>query len=176
MVKKSLFAFCLAILMAVPMYPSHSSDDAAVKKHMINRAIEDFSLPYLYKEELCNIDTLKGEVHIVVFFASWCPFCRSEHPFIMDLAKEYSNVSFVGIAYKDREKKTKKFLEDHGNPFQHVLMDQKASLSKTWGLKGIPAFFIIDKNAQIRYHKSGGIDKEVFESQALPILNALKAE
>lgn len=143
---------------------------------MINREIADFELPLVgEKGKLMNKAGLQGKIQCVVFFATWCPFCRSEHPGILKLKDKYPDLNFIAVAFKDREKKIKRYLETSGNPYAFIINDEKGDLSKNWGLKGIPAFFLLDENANIRYHKSGGINMEAFDTEVFPIIQKLKS-
>ena len=45
---------------------------------------------------------------MINFFASWCPPCKVEHPFLLELSKEFS---IYGIAKKDNFIDINKWLE-----------------------------------------------------------------
>jgi thiol-disulfide isomerase/thioredoxin len=56
-------------------------------------------------------DTLKGKVHVVEFWATWCGPCRVGMPHISSLQEEYADdVTFVGVT-RENEAKVTDFLQ-----------------------------------------------------------------
>ena len=79
-------------------------DAAQVPSALIGKPAPEFDLPPIEGMEggLKTAD-LRGEVAMVNVFASWCPPCQQEHPFLMRLAR--AGVPVYGINIKDRPKK-----------------------------------------------------------------------
>ena len=104
-----------------------------------------FETPDFYKNELINENTL-GEFYIVNFFASWCKPCLAEHPLLMEMKKK--GVQIIGINFRDDEENFKKWINDHGNPFEYILRDD-GTIAYEMGLIGVPeTFFIVNKIIQ----------------------------
>ena len=78
---------------------------------------------------------------------------------IMEFCKAFNEKtkSFMGkpvpvviTVYKDLIKKNAKiFLDDLGNPYDIILMDQDGTISIEWGAYGVPETFIIDSELNI---------------------------
>ena len=114
---------------------------------------------------------LAGEVSLVNVFASWCPPCRSEHPLLMDLARE--GVAIYGINYKDKPEDALRFLTELGNPYRAIGTDTTGRAVIDWGVYGYPETFVIDKGGRIRYKHIGPITPHDLEAKIRPILERL---
>lgn len=86
-------------------------------------------------------DLEKG-VFVVNVFASWCAPCRVEHPLLMKLAEE-GRVRLYGLAYKDPEEQTLRFLNGLGNPYAAVGADLSGRVGIDWGVYGVPETFVV---------------------------------
>jgi|TARA_B110001450_G_C17381413_1_gene383876 cytochrome c biogenesis protein CcmG, thiol:disulfide interchange protein DsbE len=132
----------------------------------INKKIEmptfvakDFnSSTYLDSEKIFNEDTF----YIINIWASWCVPCRTEHPFLMRLSKNQS-VKLIGVNYKDSIDNAKKFIDEFGNPYSQIIIDNDGTLSIEFGAYGVPETFIIDKGKKIIKKFTGPINQDIVE-------------
>ena len=106
--------------------------------------------------------------YIINIWASWCVPCRTEHPLLMKLSKNQS-VKLVGLNYKDNLNNAKKFIDEFGNPYSQIIIDNDGTLSVEFGAYGVPETFLIDKNKVIIKKFIGPIDKEIVEEIKLII-------
>ena len=83
------------------------------------------------------------DVYIVNFFASWCKPCLAEHPLLMELQSK--GVQIIGINFRDDEDNFVQWINDHGNPFFHIIRDD-GSIAYEMGLIGVPETFFIEKS------------------------------
>ena len=83
------------------------------------------------------------DVYIVNFFASWCKPCLAEHPLLMELHSK--GVQIIGINFRDDEDNFVQWINDHGNPFFHIIRDD-GSIAYEMGLIGVPETFFIEKS------------------------------
>ena len=95
---------------------------------------------------------LKGkeldDFFIVNFFASWCKPCLAEHPLLMELKAK--GIKVIGINFRDDEDNFNEWIEEHGNPFFHVIRDD-GTIAYEMGLIGVPeTYFIENLNIQKR--------------------------
>tara|TARA_B110001450_G_C17441850_1_gene408287 strand:+ start:80 stop:601 length:522 start_codon:yes stop_codon:yes gene_type:complete len=113
---------------------------------------------YLNSEEIFKEDTF----YIVNIWASWCVPCRKEHSLLMELSKNQS-VKLIGLNYKDNIKNAKIFINELGNPYSQILIDDDGTLSVEFGAYGVPETFLINKNKKIIGKFIGPLNQETFE-------------
>jgi thiol-disulfide isomerase/thioredoxin len=104
--------------------------------------------------EPAPLELLGGRVVALYFFASWCPNCAKELPFMLDLAKRFTpkGVVFVGATDHSRgqtAESVKKYLVDSKIPYA-VLM-QNGTVSTDYGLPSIPHLLLIDRAGRVRW-------------------------
>jgi len=100
--------------------------------------------------------------YIVNIWASWCVPCRKEHPLLMELSKNQS-VKLIGLNYRDNLNNAKKFINELGNPYSQILIDNDGILGVEFGAYGVPETFLIDKNKKIIKKFIGQINQEIID-------------
>ncbi|RZJ02376.1 MAG: DsbE family thiol:disulfide interchange protein [Brevundimonas sp.] len=113
-----------------------------------------------------------GRPMLVNVFASWCLPCRVEHPQLMALKAR--GVAVVGVAWKDEPVNTRAFLDELGDPYSMVLVDQEGRAGIDLGITGAPETFAVNAMGQVVAKASGPlvdqaeIDRLVAAIQAPP--------
>ena len=127
------------------------------KKNVPIFEAKDFnSNVYLNSEKIFEEDIF----YIINIWASWCVPCRTEHPLLMKLSKNQT-VKLVGLNYKDNLINAKDFINEFGNPYSQIIIDNDGTLSVEFGAYGVPETFIIDKNKKIIRKFVGPINEEI---------------
>ena len=98
----------------------------------------------------------KNKPTIVNFFASWCPPCRVEHPQIIHLKKQH-DLQVIGIAFKDTNDSVDTYLEELGDPYDVVIVDDNGDLGYQWLIHGAPETFFINNDNVIVHNHAGPI-------------------
>ena len=98
---------------------------------------------YINKEISLGELIKKNNFSIINIWASWCPPCRNEHPYLIDLQK-INNINVIGINYRDLEINAKKFLKDLGNPYSEILVDPDGTKSIELGAYGVPETYLVN--------------------------------
>ena len=124
-------------------------------------ALADY--PPLTREDLTS-----GDVSVVNFWASWCPPCRAEHPYLLELAGSGTRV--FGVNFKDTEAQAAGYLADDGNPFLGVSFDPQGRTAIDWGVTAPPETFIIDGDGTVLYRFVGPLVGSAREQQFIPEL------
>jgi len=152
-------SFCFVIFYKGLNNPNTYSPKIKDKKNIPIFEAKDFnSGSYLNSEKIFEEDIF----YIVNIWASWCVPCRTEHPLLMKLNKNQS-VKLIGLNYKDNLSNAKKFIDEFGNPYSQIIIDNDGTLSVEFGAYGVPETFIIDKNKKIIKKFLGPINKEIVE-------------
>ena len=89
---------------------------------------------------------------LVYFWASWCPVCKLQQDKINAIASDYPVIT---IAMQSEDNAAmKKFMLEQKLSFA-VINDQPGVLANRYGIRGVPAAFIIDADNNIAFAESG---------------------
>ncbi|MGV3742750.1 MAG: DsbE family thiol:disulfide interchange protein [Burkholderiaceae bacterium] len=116
-------------------------------------------------------EKMKGKVWVMNVFASWCSACVIEHPRLIKLIED-KRVHLVGLAYKDIPEETRRWLDQHGNPYAHIALDVKGNVGIDYGVYGVPETYVIDAQGIIRVRHTGPITNAFIEQEILPLLHS----
>tara|TARA_Y100001935_G_C17245436_1_gene478047 strand:- start:674 stop:1156 length:483 start_codon:yes stop_codon:yes gene_type:complete len=123
--------------------------DQSEKKEKLKTKIPEliFETPGFYSQEKLKKEEL-SDLFIINFFASWCKPCLAEHPLLMEM--QAKGIKIIGINFRDDEENLIKWINEHGNPFFHVIIDD-GSIAYDMGLIGVPeTYFISEFNIQTK--------------------------
>jgi peroxiredoxin len=124
------------------------------------RPAPDFGLPDT-DGKLHTLSDYRGKVVLLNFWATWCPPCRHEMPSMQTLFQELKDKPFQVLACDQQEDGDTVFSFTgllNPEPTFPILMDSKSSVSKKYGVPGLPTSFLIDKKGNIAYRAVGGRD------------------
>jgi len=110
----------------------------------------------------------RNSFYIINIWASWCAPCRREHPLLMKLSKNKA-VKLIGLNYKDNINNAKKFINELGNPYSQILIDQYGTLAVEFGAYGVPETFLINQDKIIVKKFVGPINQQIIDEIKLII-------
>jgi thiol-disulfide isomerase/thioredoxin len=105
------------------------------------------------------LQSFRGKVVVLNFWATWCEPCRAEMPSLNKLRQSFEGKPVVVLAVNvgEGEGRIKEFLGKVPVEFP-VLLDRDAAASKAWKVRMLPATFILDREGRIRYSHAGERD------------------
>ncbi|MGS0726716.1 DsbE family thiol:disulfide interchange protein, partial [Shewanella sp. 0m-11] len=139
------------------------------------KPIPAFQLEVLESGDTVSNETLKGKVGLLNVWATWCPSCKYEHPFLMTLARK-NILPIYGINYRDDRPLAIRELSREGNPYAINIYDHDGRLGLDLGVYGAPESFLVDHKGIIRYRYAGPIDRNVWKETLYPMVQQLQAE
>ena len=101
--------------------------------------------------EKIALDSLRGKVVLVNFWATSCPGCIHEMPELVKTYRKFEARGFETIAVAmsyDPLEYVRQFSEKNGLPFK-VALDKDGSAAQVFGARVTPTTFIIDKQGKI---------------------------
>ncbi|WP_134088621.1 TlpA disulfide reductase family protein [Olivibacter sp. XZL3] len=142
----------------------------SIREHIAKMATykdaPDFELLNLRGEKVSLAD-MRGKVVVLDFWATWCQPCIRSFPGMKAAQEHYADDNEVQFLFMNTWERTKgykanvaAFIEKNNYPFEVLFDDQKDSetgenLAAKFGVQGIPAKFILDKEGKIRFSLMG---------------------
>lgn len=149
----SLRAFLVAALFAA------TSAASAVEP---GEAAPNFRLTPFASAAPVSLADYSGKVVLVDFWASWCSPCRQSLPLYDTLRRDFRSADFAILAVNLDEDTAaaKAFLREH--PIKYTtLQNPQSDVAKTYGLKGMPSSYLIDRAGIVRQRRIGFEPKDI---------------
>jgi peroxiredoxin len=101
----------------------------------------------------------RGKVVVINFWATWCEPCRDEMPSMQRLKNRLAGKPFVVLAVNvgESEARIGEFLQKLPLDFT-FLRDHSSAVMKAWGVRGLPASFVVGPDGRIRYSHIGELN------------------
>ncbi len=158
----------LALALGVVFYAGLGKDPSKLESARIGQNVPAFELSLLREsEQWVGPEVLKGETVLLNVWATWCPSCRQEHPYLNELAEK--GVPLVGLNYKDERESALGWLSDLGDPYRFNIYDPEGSLGFDLGVYGSPETYLIDGDGIVRYRHVGVVNERVWENELKPL-------
>jgi thiol-disulfide isomerase/thioredoxin len=93
-----------------------------------------------------------GKPVLLYFWATWCPICDLQKSSIQSIAQEYPVISIA--SWSEGQTEVSRYMQENDLTFP-VMLDEDGQLAQSFGLKGVPASFILSPDGQINYVETG---------------------
>lgn len=122
---------------------------------LIGKPVPAFELQSLDDPDRLYRNTdLAGRPFVLNVWASWCPSCSVEHPWVRQLGADI-DAPLVGLNWKDRREDARNWLSSHGDVWDIQLHDPTGRFGIDLGVYGAPETFVVDAQGIIRYKLVG---------------------
>ncbi|MGL6174325.1 MAG: cytochrome c biogenesis protein CcdA [Cellulosilyticaceae bacterium] len=141
--------------------------------------VEEENIPapdFTLMDQYGNAHTLsayKGKTVFLNFWATWCPPCKAEMPYIEELYYEYGenegDVVILGVAMpkmgrEGTREEIMKFLEENKYTFPVVFDESEFhDIAYQYYINAFPTTFIINKEGHVEGYMPGGMNKEMMQ-------------
>lgn len=100
-----------------------------------------------------------GKVVLVNFWATWCEPCRHEMPSIQRLRDRLAGKPFAVfmVNVDEPDARVRRFLSETSVDLP-VLLDPGKKATTQWGVRVLPASFLVGPDGRVRYRLIGDID------------------
>ena len=121
-----------------------------------------------------SLDSLRGKVVVLDFWASWCIPCRTSFPFLDSLQSKYGSkgLSVVGLTLEENEDGIRAFLDAVPVSFV-VVRDPSGMAGESFNVVAMPTTFLLDRQGRVAARFEGG-DKQThakLESAVVTLLS-----
>ncbi|MDX2349789.1 MAG: DsbE family thiol:disulfide interchange protein [Porticoccus sp.] len=156
------------IVLALFLFNGLERDPNAMPSALIDRPIPDFSLAVLSDENKQVDQTIfQGKPALLNVWATWCVSCRVEHPYLNKLSEQ--GIRIIGLNYKDDIVAARQWLEEKGDPYALIIVDDTGRMGLDLGVFGAPETYVVDSTGTIRYKHVGVVDDRVWKKYLLPV-------
>jgi thiol-disulfide isomerase/thioredoxin len=103
-----------------------------------------------------NLEAERGNVVLVNFWATWCEPCRSEMPAFQRLADDLRDRPFTiyAVDLQEDEPTIQAFVREIGWRLP-TMIDDDGTVTRLYGVRALPATFLIDRNGVLRQQRLG---------------------
>ena len=142
---------------------SFANEVSDIKNLIINKEYKKYdSLTFLNaKNQKINLNSYKGNLIILNFWATWCAPCKEEMPSLDALLNNdrLNNLKIFPINVgKDNLEKSESFFKDLNIKNLEIYFDSPSTLAKKLSLRGIPTSIILNKEGEEFARIIGSID------------------
>ena len=148
-------------------FPGEPEDAAAAGKP----AKLDFTLKDMNGVDV-NLESFKGKVILLNFWATWCGPCRAEIPSLVELQQQYKDdLVVLGLSVDDTAEKLLPYAAEFKMNYPVLVGNGREDVQEAFGpLFGIPVSVIIGRDGIIARKHSGIATKEQIEREIKTLL------
>jgi len=108
---------------------------------------------------------------IVLFWATWCPYCKSLMPHLQSILDEYGEgVQVLALNFRE-DSDPVEFMSDYG--YQFLLIPDADEVAGSWGVKGTPGLFLAEPSGRVVFSR-GAIPREAWPAERFSNNDELK--
>jgi thiol-disulfide isomerase/thioredoxin len=130
---------------------------------LVGQPAPDFTMTLLETGEDVSISDYLGRPILVNYWATWCPPCRREMPFLQAMHDKYADQGFAVLAVDAGEKvppsmmldTINRYINSAGLTFPVLYGDNTYDVQREWSVLGLPGSFMIDTNGIVTAYHSG---------------------
>lgn len=93
-----------------------------------------------------------GQPVALHFWAEWCSICKLEEPSIASLSADWP---VLGVAMQSGNAERVAQVQRQRGMAWPTAVDAQGTLSRSWGVRSVPALVVIDADGQVRFATSG---------------------
>lgn len=156
--KVAILGFLVAIFLPFIVSDLFAYRGLGDAKEALREKAPDFALKDLQDRNF-KLSDHKGKPVLLIFGATWCPYCRDEIPRLKEIYAGYGKKGLVmaNIDIQESRDKVSRFADKYKLPYR-VLLDETADVAKNYGVRGVPTMVLIDKQGMIVCRKCPSVE------------------
>lgn len=113
----------------------------------VGKKTASFSLQDMFSDSI-SLEDYKDKYVLIDFWASWCEPCRAEHPFLIEMYKQYEPLNFdiISVSIDKNIDNWKRAIKEDKLMWNNVLdlKDGESIVAPKYGVKAIPTNFLLN--------------------------------
>lgn len=156
-VARGLAAVFTALVLALPLSAPQA---AGAERLEVNMPAPPFELEGMDGSRI-SLESLKGKVVLLNFWATWCAPCVNEMPYMEEAhsAGKDRGLVVIGVNVYQKADRVERFLEKTGISFT-IGLDPKGKMARDYGVSAIPATFLLGRDGKILNFVMGVVSRE----------------
>jgi cytochrome c biogenesis protein CcmG/thiol:disulfide interchange protein DsbE len=149
------------VLFALLLASGLGRDPDRLPSELVGVSAPEFSLPRLGDDGTVDLASLRGQVVVVNFWASWCQACKEEHPALLAAWDRYRDrgVVLVGVDFEDTESAALDYAATMSGDWP-LVGDPGSRTAIAYGVFGVPETFVIAPDGTIAGKRVGAVSYE----------------
>jgi thiol-disulfide isomerase/thioredoxin len=145
------------------------------QKIVVDELMPSFSGTELLTGKPIKIEDFRGKVVLIDFWATWCVPCIQELPNVRAAYEKYRDKGFeiISISLDSDAEKCRDYVQNNQMPWLHIADGGgwKAEIAQKFGIRAIPAMYVLDRNGVVHSAKARGsrLEAAIEEALAVPI-------
>ncbi|MGV3622784.1 MAG: TlpA family protein disulfide reductase [Archangium sp.] len=149
-VDKVTLAFIVLLLGGAAMLGWQQVNGAAIMEE--GTPAPDFQVKRL-RGEVVSLGELRGKVVVVNFWATWCPPCREEVPYLVSTVQEFEKDGVTLFAISNDNLLTQRemvevFLQRYPQLAPYAALG-RPEIGAAWRVKALPSLFVLDRQGKV---------------------------
>lgn len=124
------------------------------QNELVGKKAPDFKLESFAGDSV-SLQSLRGNVVVLDFWATWCGPCREAHPHLQKLHEDLQDQGLIVLGINSEDEQTVESYMDHNNYTFTNLVDLNQSVAESYNITTIPSVYIIDREGMISSHLLG---------------------
>ena len=93
----------------------------------------------------------KGQIRLLQFWASWCPYCRKDLSLMKQLFAQHEGkgLRMMTVSIDEDVEKLKTFIKNESLPYPVISTADNPDLPVLYETRGVPAYFLIDRDGRL---------------------------
>lgn len=123
----------------------------------LGEMVSDWTLSDSSGEKLNYYQNSEGKVSVLLFWATWCPYCRSLMPHLQEVANVHKDkpIRFYALNIWEEDDPVS-YMKDRGFTFKLLLAAEV--VADKYDVRGTPGLFVVDKDHRVLYKRLSGMD------------------
>lgn len=132
--------------------------------------------------ETISLESLRGKVVVLDFWATWCGPCKASFPAMRKLVNQYAEQEDVVFLFVDVSAKSggeiaesMEYILDSNYPFE-VIVDTENKVAEAYNIRSIPTKIVIDPKGNIRFISNGFNNDDEYQIKEMTMMIELASQ